>query len=81
MVRTIAAWIAGVLRTNRMPARMAENKCSRGRPVNRRLPRRHMTSAPITARIDTAYSENVSPEPPSRIRNPASAGPTARVRL
>jgi hypothetical protein len=79
-VRIIAAWIAGVLRTNRMPARIAETKCSRGKPVNRRS-RRHTNKALITARIDTAYIEKARLDPPSKIRKPAIAGPTARVRL
>jgi hypothetical protein len=81
IVRTIAACNAGVLRTKRIPARIAEKKCSRGSPVKCRLSRRHKNNALITARIDTAYSEKVRLEPPSRIRKPASAGPTARVRL
>ena len=80
MVRTIAYCIAGVLRTKRMPARMADSRCSRGRPVKRR-PRRQVNSAVSTATIETAYSENARLEPPSRIRKPASAGPIARVRL
>jgi hypothetical protein len=79
-VRTIAAWTAEVLRTNRMPARMADIKCSRGSPVKRRS-RRHTNSALITATIETAYMEKARLEPPSRIRKPPIAGPTARVRL
>ena len=52
MVRTIAYCTAGVLRTKRTPARMAESRCSRGRPVKRR-PRRQVNSAASTAMIDT----------------------------
>ena len=80
MVRTMAYCTAGVLRTKRTPARIAESRCSRGRPVKRR-PRCQVNSADSTAMIDTAYSENARLEPPIRISMPASAGPIARVRL
>ena len=44
--RTIAARIAGVWRTNCMPARIADTKCSRGR-VLRATRRRQRTRAPM----------------------------------
>ena len=53
MVRTIAYWIAGVLRTKRTPARMADSRCSRGSPVKRR-PRCQVNSAASTATMDVA---------------------------
>ena len=77
---SVAACIAGVCRTNRIPARIAETKCSRGRVLRVRA-RRQVTRAATLARKETANSRKASAGPPNSSRIPPSAGPSARARL
>ena len=53
-VKTFAPMIREALRTKRMPARMADNRCSRGRPVKRRPARCHRIRAPMTVKMEAA---------------------------
>ena len=78
--RAIAERIIGVCLTNRMPARIAPTRCSRGSELRTGL-RRQLSSAAITARYDTALQQKASCGPPNSTRKPASAGPTARAML